>query len=133
MSHGSVEIVRQAWKVYGEQGIDGVLDYFAKDCVCEDTPQTPDRAIYEGREGARARNERFAESWGDLVIEPVEFIDAGEDVVVVVCSMRGRGKGSGAPVDSQIAFVTELRDGQIVRDRAFFSRSEALEAAGLEE
>jgi ketosteroid isomerase-like protein len=86
-----------------------------------------------GREGVLARYNRFGESWGDLVIEPVEFIDAGEDVVVVVSSMRGRGKGSGAAVDASIAFVTELRDGQIVRDRAFSSRSDALEAAGLRE
>jgi ketosteroid isomerase-like protein len=78
-----------------------------------------------------ARYNRFGESWEDLVLEPVEFIDAGEDAVVVVSSMRGRGKGSGAPVDAPIAFLTELRDGKIVRDRAFFSRSEALQAAGL--
>ena len=77
--------------------------------------------------------ERFAESWGDVALEPVESIDAGEGVVVVT-SMRGRGKGSGTPVDALIAFAYEFRaDGRIVRSRAFFSRSEALEAAGLEE
>lgn len=90
----------------------------------------PDRATYEGREGVRERDEHFAEIWGDLIIDPVEFIDAGEGVVVMVTSIRGRGKGSGAPVDSPTAFVDELR-GKIVRNRAFTSRSQALKAAGI--
>ena len=131
MSQENVEILRQAWKAFVERSIDGALGYFAEDCVCEDTPDTPDRATYEGREGVLARFNRFGESWEDLVIEPVEFIDAGEDAVVTVASMRGRGKGSGAAVDASIVFLTELHDGKVVRDRAFFSRSEALEAAGL--
>jgi ketosteroid isomerase-like protein len=134
MSREDVEIVRQAWKAYSERGVDAVLDYFAEDCVCENLPEGPDSATaYAGREGVRERDELFAEIWGDLVIEPVEFIDAGEDVVVTVTSMRGRGKGSGAPFDAPIAFVTELRDGKVVRDRPFPSRDEALEAAGLRE
>ena len=48
MSEGNVELLRETWRNFGERGIDGVLDYFAEDCVSEDTPQTPDRAIYEG-------------------------------------------------------------------------------------
>ena len=133
MSEEEVELARETWRVFGERGIDGVLDFFAEDCVSEDTPQTPDRAIYVGREGVRAMWGRFAESWGDVELQPVEFIDAGEGVVVVT-SMRGRGKGSGTPVDALIAFANEFSvDGKIIRQRAFFSRSEALEAVGLSE
>ena len=66
-------------------------------------------------------------------MEPREFIDAGEGVVIAVVDMTGRGKGSGAPLDAQAFFVCELDAGLIVRDRAFTSRSQALEAAGLSE
>lgn len=48
-------------------------------------------------------------------------------------SIRGQGGGSGAPVDAPNAFVSEFRDGKVVRDRAFRTESEALEAAGLGE
>ena len=71
--------------------------------------------------------------WGDVAFEPVEFTEAGDDVVVAVIAMRGHGRGSDAPFDAVGAFVYEVRDGRIVRDRAFTSRSQALEAAGLEE
>jgi len=45
--------------------------------------------------------------------------------------MRAHGRGSGAPIETAAAFVYEVRDGMIVRDRAFTSRNEALVAAGL--
>jgi len=133
MSEENVEIVRQAWKGFTDRGLDAALDYFAGDCVCEDFPELPDHATYEGKEGVRERNRQFTETWGDLVFEPMEFIDAGVDVVVAVIAMRGHGSGSDAPIDAPAVFVYELRDGKIVRDRAFTSRSQALEAAGLRE
>jgi signal transduction histidine kinase len=55
----------------------------------------PERAVYKGREGVRRRDEHFREVFGDLVINPVEFIDAGDDIVVTVVSIRGQGGGSG--------------------------------------
>ena len=57
----------------------------------------------------------------------------GALVVVAVIAMHGRGKGSGAPFDLLPYFVYEVRDGRIVRDRAFTSKAQALEAAGLSE
>ncbi len=36
-------------------------------------------------------------------------------------------------LDFRPAFVYEVRDGKIVRDRPFMSKSQALEAAGLSE
>lgn len=134
MSEQNVEVVRQGWKAFLEGGIDAALDFFAEDCVYEDWPDSPDRRSYEGREGLRQRTANFAGIWGnDLVYEPVEFIDAGEDGVVTVTSVRGHGRASGVPIDAQIAFVHEVRDGKIVRDRAFTARSQALKAAGLSE
>jgi ketosteroid isomerase-like protein len=129
----NVAIARRAWKEYVDRGVEGVLGYFAKDCVIEDYPEMPDRADYVGWDGVRERDRHFAEIWGNFVIEPVEFIDGGGNVVVVTVEIRGHGKGSGAPIDAPTAFVHELRDGKIVRDRAFTSKDQALAAAGIEE
>jgi ketosteroid isomerase-like protein len=135
MSQENVEIVREAWKLYMAHGsiVDAVLDYFAEDCVFEDFPDLPDPGTYVGKVGLRERDRHFAEIWGDYVIEPVEFIDGGGDLVVVRVTIRGHGKSSGAPVDAPTAFVYEIRDGKVIRDRAFRSKSQALEAAGLSE
>ena len=130
-----MELVRHVWKAVQDRGLVAALDmsadWFAHDCVFEDFPEMADRAAYVGQAGLRARTMHFAEIWGDFVMEPREFIDAGERVVIAVVDMTGRGKGSGAPLDAQAFFVYEVGAGVIVRDRAFTSRSQALKAAGL--
>ena len=125
--------MRRGWKAFKEGGIDATLDTYAEDCVSEDVPELPDRASYRGWKGVRERSSHFREMWRDMDVEPVEFIDAGDDVVVVVVALRGHGKGGGTPIAIEAAFVYEIRDGKTVRDRAFLSRSQALEAAGLSE
>ena len=131
MSEENVEVVREAWKAYSDQGIEGTLDYFAEDCIAESFPEAPDRETHRGWQGVRDRYRIFTEDWDAFVAEPVEFIDAGEAVVVAVVALRGSGRGSGTPLDTQAAFVYDIRDGKIVRDRPFTSRSQALEGAGL--
>jgi ketosteroid isomerase-like protein len=133
MSRENVEVVREAWSAYAADDFDRSLECFAQEWVGEDPPNLPDHGTYNGREGVRERERRFREIWGDLTWEPVEFIDAGDDVVVAVVVMRGHGRGSDVPVEAPGAFVYEVRDGRIVRDRPFGTKSEALEAAGLPE
>src|SRR6478672_916836 len=120
MSQENVEVVRRAWKAYAEQGVDAALVFYAEDCVIEDFPEMPDRAaVYYGPQGFRDRDRNFRAIWTGFVIEPVEYINAGGDAVVVVCAMSGAGGGSGAPLDGIAAFAWEIRNGKIVRDRAF--------------
>jgi ketosteroid isomerase-like protein len=133
MSRENVEIVREGWRAFIERGVDGVIEYYAEDCVIEAVPEAPDQTIREGWEGMRVRYRNFSEAWESLDWEPIEFMEAGEDVVVAVVEMRGRGQVGGALIETPLTFVYELRNGRIVRDRPFTSRSQALEAAGLEE
>jgi ketosteroid isomerase-like protein len=135
MSHENVEVVRSIWKVVQDRGVEPALDvsgdFFAEHCHYEDFPEMADGATYVGADGLRERTMRFAEIWGDFVMEPREFLDGGDQFVIAVIDMTGHGKGSGAPLDAEAFFVYELEAGLIVRDRAFTSRRQALEAAGL--
>jgi ketosteroid isomerase-like protein len=133
MSRENVEFVRFVWETVASRDVEAVLGYFTEDCVMEDFPELPDAAVYGGKEGVREIDRHFREMWGDFVMEPVEFIDAGDDVVVGVIAMRGRGAGSGAPLDSPAFWVHQLRDGKLARMRAFTTREQAVEAAGLSE
>jgi ketosteroid isomerase-like protein len=127
------EIVRRAWMTIASEGPEAALDYLTEDCVMEDFPELPDHAVYAGREGALVIDRHFREMWGDFVQEPVEFIHGGDGIVVAVIAMRGQGKGSGAPLDAQAVWVHELRAGKVARMRAFTTKAQALEAAGLSE
>jgi ketosteroid isomerase-like protein len=92
----------------------------------------PDTGRYVGHAGVLEAVRHFTEAWGDLVFEPLEFIDAGEQVIAVV-GYRGQGRISGAPMDVPVAWVYDLREGKIARARAFISKQQALEAARLQD
>ena len=72
------------------------------------------------------------EEFEDLRVEPVELIDAGEQVIASV-RISGRGKASGAPVALTLISVSSLRDGMAYRIRNPSPMAAALEAAGLRE
>jgi ketosteroid isomerase-like protein len=63
---------------------------------------------------------------------PTKYFEGGTNTVLVFAQESGRGKDSGIEVRSRrAAGVYELRDGKIVRFRAYLDRGEAFRAAGL--
>jgi len=128
MSREHVDGVRQAWSAYAEGGLEAELAFHAPDAVYEDLPEMADRASYRGREGFIERSRQWRESWEEIETRPLEFIDAGDGVVLVPVAATGLGKGSRVPVESRHVWVVEVRDGKIVRERAFRSKAEALQA-----
>lgn len=87
-----------------------------------------------GHAGVRQYVETLFEAIEDYRMDPEEFIDAGEDRVLVFSREGGRGRGSKAPVQTQpTAHLWTIRDGRAVRMQSYWERSDALEAAGLTE
>ena len=85
---------------------------------------------------ATADVEKFAadirENWEELQALPEEFRDLG-DRVLVLGRLKGRGKGSGAPVDMPYAGILDFRGERIWRHRVYIDRAEGLRAAGLQD
>jgi ketosteroid isomerase-like protein len=65
-------------------------------------------------------------------VEASEFIDGGDEVVVVARS-KGTAKASRMELDQLFAFVWTVQGGRLARLRVFTDREQALEAAGLRE
>ena len=73
------------------------------------------------------------ETFDELRLDPQEFVDAG-DRVAVRLRYYGRGKGSGAELETEMYHqVTTFRDGIMVRIEYFTNWPAALEAAGIRE
>jgi ketosteroid isomerase-like protein len=73
----------------------------------------------------------FQGYWDSVRIEPHEFIEAG-DLVVVPWTMHTKGR-DGIEAVARVAFVWTIRDGAIERVSMHQDRRDALEAAGLSE
>jgi ketosteroid isomerase-like protein len=72
------------------------------------------------------------EAWEERRLEPEEFIDAGDNVVVLLHEYR-RGKGSGVELETETAVVVAVTGGRVVRIQGYMDREAALEAVGLSE
>ena len=70
------------------------------------------------------------EAWEERRLEPEEFIDAGDDVVVLLHEYR-RGKGSGVELETETAVVVTVSGGRVVRIQGYMDRAAALAAVGL--
>jgi ketosteroid isomerase-like protein len=64
-------------------------------------------------------------------VEPQEFIDAGDRVVVLLREYQ-RGMKSGIELSVDTAMIADLRHGRIVRIQGYMDQAEALKAVGLE-
>ncbi|MCW3057147.1 MAG: hypothetical protein JWO21_1116 [Solirubrobacterales bacterium] len=93
---------------------------------------TPDQGDYRGHSGFARWIEDWGTAWADWSIEPDEFIDAGNAVVIFIC-MKAEGRGSGIEVDRQDALVYEIRDGMVTCVDYYNDRQQALKAVGLAE
>ncbi len=132
MSEENVEIVRKVIDAFDRRDLDAWLGFLSPEVVWESLPLPGFRDVYRGRAEAR--------EWRELLFEVIDYdleIDEltalSDDRVLMAASGRGRGRGSGLPVERVSWEVFWLADGLITRRQVFWTRDEALEAAGLSE
>ena len=130
MSQENVEIVRRGLEDHFATGEPpwGVLD----EQVEVYDHDTPDQGPYRGHADYQRWLDEWGAAWAEWSIEPEEFIDAGDSVVVLI-RMRTKGRGSGIEVERRDAIVNKLRNGKVVRVDYYNDRAQALEAVGLRE
>ena len=131
VSRQNVEIVKEFSVLFESGDRESWRRYFDEDVVW-DTSQSDLllAGVYRGHEGVERFFADWLSTWAEFEIEHLEWIDGG-DRVVVAFHQRGRGKGSGIVIDRDFFGVYDLVDGKVTRYRAFESRDEALQAAGL--
>ena len=87
---------------------------------------------YRGYEGVRRYYADRDEAFEDSTIELVSLSVVAGDLLVLHIRSRGRGRASGAGLDEEVGLVWRLRDGRILKSRAYTSHAEALAAASEE-
>ena len=133
MSQENVEVVRRCYEFWTERDFSPMADLFHPDVVVDLSRNVFNPDIYRGFDGVRRWVDEVDEMWDDFKVEPEEVITAG-DAVVTASRISGQGRGSGVKTEMTIFGVWTLREGKVSRfTGGFRDRSEALEAAGLEE
>ena len=134
MSQENIEIIRDAAAAFNRGDLDTWFEYVADDIDHRAAEGAlDDRGPMHGKDAVRAYMQDWLDLFDDFRSKPLELIDAGEDRVIVVGRISGRAKQSGVETDLTYAALYTIRDGKIARGREYWTKEQALEAAGLRE
>ena len=144
MSQKDVELIRRAFVALNDGFQRGdLLPYLREFCdpqiVYNPAGLFPETAVemaadtveLHGHEGLLRFATMQAEAFEEFGLEPREYIDAA-DRVVVPLRFGGRARHTGLDVFFEIVYVVTARDGKLTRVDAYVNKAEALEAVGLE-
>ena len=128
MSQQYVELAREAWDALSREGVGGLLPFLDPEIEWVSVPGfLPDAEDRRGHEGVVAWFEQIGELFEDTSWEEQELVEVG-DRLMIASRATGRGRVSGAVVETALFHAVRVRDGKMVRLESFLSREEALAA-----
>jgi ketosteroid isomerase-like protein len=131
VSDQNVQIARRTFEAIRVRDIDGLVELYDPDIEFEPlTGMQVEIGGYRGHAGVRRYFEEITHVW-EVMLPYADDVRGVDDQVVILGGCAVRGRGSGAISDNPMAWVLTLRDGKVLRHRAYRSREEALDAVGL--
>jgi ketosteroid isomerase-like protein len=125
----NVELVRRAVESFKRGDVNGVLASASEDFAIFLPMNLPNAGTYIGREGFFTWLGQWLDAWEEFTVEIAEVEPVGERHVVAGMRQSGLGKGSRIPVEMEIAYMWEVRDGTLRAMHLYSSRREAIEVA----
>ena len=130
MSQEDVDLVRRALAAFTAGDQDAAAALMAEDVEFY-ALRSATEGTFRGHDGLRAFFADNRESFD--VFEPLhdDFRDLGDGRVLILGSIRIRGKESGVETEVPSAVLVTVRDGRVTYFKDYGDRQAALEAAGL--
>ena len=133
MSQENVEIAKRFLDAFNRRDLNALMDTATADIAFHPAlAGTVDDNSFQGREGMRAYFVDVDSAWEEFRLIVDEYRDLG-DRVLTLGRLEGRGRGSGAAVDTPQEAVLDIRDGKSSCVRSYLDHGEALRVAGLTE
>ena len=135
MSGENVEVVKAAYEAFAREGLDRFMEHFTDDVEYRALVGGGSLELgpLHGTDAVRAYFQDWIDTFDGFWMELVELIDAGEDRVFTEERYGGRAHHSGVDTDQANWTVFTVRDGKIAGGGEYWTREQALEAAGLRE
>ena len=116
----NVDIVRRSYDAFSRKDLDGVMGDMHPEIVWHQAQGLPHGGTYHGLDEVK-RNifDPLDEEWWDgFTADPDEFLDAG-DQVVVVGRYRATAKGTGKQLDVPFVHIWTLGGDQAIQFRQY--------------
>jgi ketosteroid isomerase-like protein len=138
MSGENVELVRTIYamvsKTYagGDYGREDFAPFYHPDVVVRTCGFLPSDTELHGYDGVREYAATNTQPFQSLFVEPGEYIDAGERVLVPI-RFGGEARDTGVETALYVVHVWTIRDGKVSELLIYRKRQDAAEAIGLRE
>lgn len=135
MGQETIDFVRRSYERWNEAYRTGEFEPLIEELcdpeiVLRPAGILPDStAEVHGRDGVLRFTTAQAEAFEELSVEPEEFIEAGDSVVVPV-RLGGRARHTGLEIEFRFVQVCTVRDRTLMRLDMYATKAEALEAVG---
>jgi uncharacterized protein len=125
----AVEIVLEGYTRYERRDFDGVFALLSPNIEIQQTTELPWGGVFVGHDGAR-KFFGLINQHTSAMPKPLKYFEAGEDVVVIG-KLNGATNATKAPIDLDIVHIWTVRDGLIVRFRAYIDTPQMKKALGI--
>jgi ketosteroid isomerase-like protein len=132
MSRENVELVRAVFDAWNNGSLEDVLPFAAEGIEWVEVEGLPG-GDFRGKARFHSMLQSLFESWEHYRLEPEDVRPVDSDRVVAILREIGRGRASGAPVESRWGYVMTIHDGRLSRVEAYRDPGQALDAVGLRE
>ena len=122
-------LVRGAVEAFQRGDLEGVLASASEDFEVFLPRNLPNSGTYVGRDGFFTWLGQWLDAWDEFTVEIEDLEAVGEEHLVAGMRQSGLGKGSGIPVEMEIAYMWQVRDGILRAMHLYSSRREAIEVA----
>jgi ketosteroid isomerase-like protein len=136
MSQEDVSVAEQAVRLWNQGDRDAFLAAFHPEGRWSSAIKRQvegGEGLYSGREEIGRFWDEWHAVWKDLEIIVAELRSTREGWVLAFGALHGIGVGSGVGLERPFGWVFHIEGGLIREGRAYLSRDEALEAAGVSE
>ena len=124
--------MRRAIAAFNRRDAEEFGSLFAHDARIVPVRAAVEEAVYEGDDAGAQYCAAVELSWEDMRWDAQE-IREGDDWVLALGHIRGRGRHSGAEIDAHGGWLAHFDGASIKTFQTFSDRADALAAAGLSE
>jgi uncharacterized protein len=118
----NLDTARSAYDAFGKGDLAALREDFAEDAVWVTSDELPLGGTVEGRDQIMGNFAQIPNYWSSFSVEPEEFIDAGDCVVVLGTQRAGNDNGS---MEARFAHVLKYEDGKVIRGEFFTDSAKA--------
>ena len=124
---GSAEAAQSAYEAFSKGDLETLKEGFAEDAEWQTSEELPLGGVTRGRDAIIENFSQIPNYWSSFSVEPSEFIEAGDKVII-----RGtqRASGEGGSFEAPFLHLMEFRGDKVVRGEFYTDSAKALKALG---